>query len=84
MSLWMIRSKTKKDNDTGEPLYWSNEHGWTNQLFECETFTDEEHVDRNTALPRMSRDETVPPHDDEPAKSGVPCGRCSWFESSTT
>jgi len=26
---WRLKSKTEQDDDTGNPLYWSNEYGWT-------------------------------------------------------
>jgi hypothetical protein len=41
--MWIIASKTERDDETGERLTWSNENGWT--LGETTIFTDEEQSD---------------------------------------
>ena len=38
--MWRIKSAVEKDDESGEPLYWSNEDGWVSQGTET-VFTDE-------------------------------------------
>lgn len=41
MTTWIIRSNQEVDDETNEPLYWSNTFGWSSR--ECaEIFTDGE------------------------------------------
>lgn len=38
---WLIRSETERDDDSGEPLYWSNTDGWVSRET-ATVFTEEE------------------------------------------
>jgi hypothetical protein len=41
MSKWLIKSNSEIDDDTGNPLYWSNEYGWTTKE-DADSYSDKE------------------------------------------
>jgi hypothetical protein len=41
---WRLKSKTEIDDCTGNPLYWSNEYGWTDKE-DSDIFSDKERED---------------------------------------
>ena len=43
---WRLKSETQPDDDTGNPLYWSNEYGWTVKE-DSTIFSEQEREDFN-------------------------------------
>jgi hypothetical protein len=50
---WLIKSKEEIDDDTGNNLYWSNEHGWTTKE-DATPFSDEEKVKYDVSVSCMT------------------------------
>lgn len=43
---WRLKSNVEIDEDTGNPLYWSNEMGWVTKE-DSDTFSEKEREDFN-------------------------------------
>jgi hypothetical protein len=43
---WRLKSNIAQDDDTGNPLYWSNEYGWTTKE-DSDIFSEKEREDFN-------------------------------------
>jgi hypothetical protein len=50
--VWAVRAIYEKDDETGEPLYWHNEFGWTSGEI-CSLFTAQDHAELNLPIGGM-------------------------------